>query len=229
MSAQRYDVVDASEDACKEAYSVGVFAFKLFYQVSTLEALKNSMDAYMLSSFSQRLEYFTYEHNKLSNNEKKAFYDDLKSNKQNVNYLYTVVESARTTTHEIHAQLLARLSVELIKNKEFNFYENALIANLHTLTNDDLLIYKNVMNGFLEDKIMNIGSSLIFETIEHRSFISIQKFLNIGIISIPHSAPQKPIYDDAPNENHNFRRRMFFVVGEYSINLLNMLNELADE
>ncbi|MGB6329660.1 MAG: hypothetical protein WBF48_12115 [Halarcobacter sp.] len=233
MREQRYDIVDAAEDASKVGYSVGVFAAKAFYQVSGIEALKNSVDAYMLSRFSQRLEYFVHEHENLTYNEKKEFYDDLKSNKQNLNYLYEIIENTRTTTYELHAQILAKLSCKLIKNKEFNFYESSLLANLYTLTNEDFLTYKLVMNSLIKEEKKDInemyGNTLILETNLHWHFISIQKFLNIGIISAPHSPPKTHVSDTASNDNYNFRRRMFIVVGEYSIDLLNILNELIDD
>ncbi len=139
MSEQRYNIVDAAEDASKVGYSVGVFAAKAFYQVSGIKTLRNSMDAYMLSRFSQRLEYFVHEHENLTYNEKKEFYDDLKNNKQNVNYLYEFVEKARTTTFDIHARIYAVISAKLIRNKTLSYFENNLLSNLHSFNIEDLM------------------------------------------------------------------------------------------
>ncbi len=138
MSGQRYDIVDFATDASKVGYSIVVFIAKAFYQVSGIEDVKNSWDAYMVSRFSQRLEYFTHEHDKLSDDEKKAFYDDLQNNKQNVNYLYEFVEKARTTTFELHARIYAILSARLVKNKNLTYFENNLLANMHTLNFEDI-------------------------------------------------------------------------------------------
>lgn len=139
MSKQRYDVIDAAEDASKVGYSVVVFAKKAFYQVSGIKTLRNSMDAYMLSRFSQRLEYFVHEHETLTYKEKKEFYDDLKNNKQNVNYLYEFVEKARTTTFDIHARIYAVISAKLIKNKTLSYFENDLLSNLHLFNEEDII------------------------------------------------------------------------------------------
>lgn len=69
----KYDIIDIAEDISQESYNIGRFVCKFFYQVSNLESLKKSMDEYMVSRFSQRLEYFVYEHNKISEKEKKDF------------------------------------------------------------------------------------------------------------------------------------------------------------
>lgn len=233
MSKQRYDIVDAAEDASKVGYSIGVFAAKAFYQVSGIEVLKNSMDAYMVSRFSQRLEYFTHEHDKLSDDEKKAFYNDLQNNKQNLNYLYEVVEKARTSTHDLHAKILAILSCEFIRNKGFNFYESSLIANLHTLTYDDLIIYEQVVRETHVECLKRgkngvYGSILTLKTTDHRSYISIQKFLNIGMLSYPDDAFINMI-GNAKNSSTNFRQSMNFVANDYSLQLMAILQHCIND
>jgi len=139
MNEQRYDIVDAVEDAAKVGYSLTTFACKAFYQVSNLEALKNGMDAYNASRFAQRLEHFTYEHNKLSKEQKKSFYDSLKDNKQNMNYLYEFLEKAKKTTFDIHARIYAVMSARLVKNGLLSYFENDLLSNMHLLNKEDIM------------------------------------------------------------------------------------------
>lgn len=139
MSEQKYGIVEAVEDAAKVGYSVGVFASKFFYQVSNIEALKNAMDSYIVSRFSQRLEYFTHEHDRLSEEEKIEFYEDIKTNHQNMNYLYEFVEKARTTTFDMHARIYAVMSARLVKNKTLTYFENDLLSNLHLLNEEDIV------------------------------------------------------------------------------------------
>lgn len=139
MSARKYELVDVAEDAIKASYSVGVFCAKLFYQVNGLGALGKAMDSFAAERFKQRLEYFVYEHENLSMNEKEDFYNDLKSNKQNLNYLYELVEKTRTTTYDIHAKIYAVMSVRLAKNRTLTYFENDLLSNLYLLNEDDIL------------------------------------------------------------------------------------------
>lgn len=73
MENNKYDLIDVTNDISKIAYSIVGFTCKYIYKVTNLEALRDSMDYFMLSRFSQRLEYFTFEHNKLTKNEKKTF------------------------------------------------------------------------------------------------------------------------------------------------------------
>lgn len=228
---KRYDIVDAAEDAAKVGYSVGVFSCKFFYQVSGIEALKNSMDTYIVSRFSQRLEYFRHEHDSITEDEKREFYEDLKNNKQNLNYLYEVIEKARTATHELHAKILAVLSRELIRNKEFNFYESSLVANIHTLTYDDLITYKQVLretHAESLDKNNEIhGSLLTHTTFDYRSYISIQKFLNIGMLSYPQEKAITPILN--LEKTNSFRKSMDFVANDYSLILMAILQHCIDD
>ncbi len=229
MSKQRYDIVDAAEDASKVGYSIGVFAAKAFYQVSGVEVLKNSMDAYMVSRFSQRLNYFIHEHENITEDEKKDFYSDLINNKQNLNYLYEIVEKARTTTHELHAKILAVLSCELIKNKGFNFYESSLVANLHTLTYDDLVTYEKVIRETHVERLSKpnngiYGSVLTLTTPDYRSYISIQKFLNIGMLSYPEDVSKLQF-----EKTNSFRKSMDFVVNDYSLKLMLILQHCIND
>ena len=70
----KYTILDIAEEISQESYNIGRFVCKFFYQVSSLQSLNKSMDEYMVSRFSQRLEYFVHEHNKISEKEKKDFY-----------------------------------------------------------------------------------------------------------------------------------------------------------
>jgi len=152
MSKQKYDIVDVVEEIVGFGYSVSVFACKYFYQVSNLEALSNSMDAYIADRFKQRLEYFVFEHKQLTDKEKKDFYQDLSSNKQNLNYLNDFIEKARTTTYEYHVEILAKLSVKLIKNKGLNYYDDVILSYLNNFNDEDLNIFFSaiIASSFLD-------------------------------------------------------------------------------
>lgn len=195
MSEQKYDIVSAADDAAKVGYSVGVFATKFFYQVSGIEGLKNSMDSYMISRFSQRLEYFIHEHEKLTDKEKFFFYDELSSNKQNVNYLYEFIEKARTTTHDIHAKLLDRLSVELIKNRGLNYYESNLLSNINQLNDIDLIKFYNELKG----KDLISSKINIFNIDNYQDYCIFNKFVQLGFFEYKVKAPvQMPTSSSSP-------------------------------
>lgn len=192
MSNQKYDIVDAAEDASKVAYSIGVFSLKAFYQVSNLEALKNSWDAYAISRFSQRLEYFTFEHKKLSTQEKKDFYTDLSRNKQNLNYLYEFIEKSRTTIYDLHAKLLARLSVELIKNGQLNYYESNLLSNISQLNDLDLI----KIHDELKDKNLEETNTYTFKISNYQDYSTFNKCLLFTFFE--HIMPTKLIQTPSP-------------------------------
>lgn len=181
MSKIEDSAIEVIEEMSKTGYAVGTFAARVFYQVSNAEALKNGVDAFMHERFSQRLEYFMYEHDKIGNKEKQAFYEDLKGNKQNLNYLYEFVEKARTTTFDLHAKILAKLSVKLIKNKSLNYYESSLLSNMNTLNEDDFLIFQKIIH---EKLIKQKESSMKFEITKDdvMNLIVIRKFINIGVV-----------------------------------------------
>ncbi len=209
--------IEVIEEMSKTVYSIGTFVAKVFYKVYNIEALKNGLDAYMLERFKRRLENFTYEHNKLSDNEKQAFYEDLKSNKQNLNYLYEFVEKARTTTFDLHAKILARLSVDLIKNKKLNYYESSLIVNINSLTdNDIMLFYKQLINLKMTPNENNLKVWLLnFNEFEEE--IAIRKFINIGIITEDRSSSLS--FD---MQKHPFK----FYKTDYTDKLLEILDEI---
>lgn len=178
MSEQRYDIVDAADDICREAYNFALFGLKAFYKVSNLEALKQSFDAYSLSKFSQSVEFFQYEHDKIDDKKRKEFYEDLKYNEQNLAYLYSMFEKARTATFSIHMRILARLSALLIENKRLNYYESSLLSNINTLNEEDFRIFKKVVN----ENITN-DSNIEYDSKIYDEISSLYKFQNIGILS----------------------------------------------
>lgn len=164
----KYDIIDIAEEIARESYNIGVFACKFFYKVSNLESLKNSMDDYVVNRFSQRLECFAHEHSKISDKEKKEFYDDLVTNDKNLNYLYEFIENARTTTYELQAKFLARLSVELIRNKTLKYQEAELINIVSQLNDIDFLSIKN--NLILPEDITQRGCFTIVETVDYFTY-----------------------------------------------------------
>ena len=161
-------LIDIVEDMAEESYHIGKFACRFFYRVSNLESLKTSMDEYMINRFSHRLEYFAYEHSKISNQEKEKFYKDLSSNQRNQNYLYEFIESTRTATYELQAKFLARLSVELIRNQTLQYQETELIGIVSQLNDIDFISIKN--NLVLPKNERESGYFTIVETEDYYTY-----------------------------------------------------------
>ena len=55
-----------------------------------------------------------------------------------MDYLYEFFEKTRTTTYDIHAKLLAKLSVNLIQNNGLNYFESNLLANIDSFNDVDI-------------------------------------------------------------------------------------------
>lgn len=207
MSEQIYNIVDATEDSAKVGYSFMVFGLKYFYQVSSVGALKNSYDAYALSRFSQTIETFQFNHEQLNIEERKSFYEDLEYNEQNLHYLYSLFDKARTSTYLLHMKILARLSANLIKNKTLSYFEQNLLNDINTLNNKDILyIHRFLKNNNeslndIQDKTTIKNSKMIvFKINTHEENMVFEKCLKIGIISIENSFGfannNSPLYKD---------------------------------
>ena len=182
MMERKYEIVDAAEDAAKVGYSFAVFGLKFFYQVSNLEALKNSYDAYALSRFSQAIEAFQFDHEKLSENEKRDFYDDLKYNEQNLHYLYSLFDKARSSTYLLHMKILARLSANLIKNKTLNYHESTFLANINVLNEEDLDRFYNVLKDVDLEKITMKNEKILFTIDSYTDHYIFEKLKTVGLI-----------------------------------------------
>ena len=215
---KKYDVLEATEDAAKFGYSVGVFGAKLFYGVSGLSNLDNAMDSFVAERFRQRLDHFAYEHDNLSKKQKEDFYDDLKNNEQNVNYLYGFVEKTRTSTFDLHAKILAKLSVKLIKNKELNYFEDSLFANINIFSEYD---FKRFYEGMKENSHADLVTEYFFKS-EASPYIEqtlIQKYLNAGLIS--------HISDKVEHTGNDLG--VTFYSNEFTYDFYDMLEEILEE
>lgn len=174
MNEQKYDIVDIADDVCKGAYDFAKFGLKAFYKVSNLEVLNQSFNAYSISRFSQTIEAFQHEHEKISQEKRKEFFQDLKCNEQNLAYLYSMFEKARTSSFLIHSKILAWLSVYLISNKELDYYQSSLLANIDSLNELDFKYFHELLKENLTDNISTDNPIKI---------TVIKKFIQIGILS----------------------------------------------
>lgn len=220
---QKYSVIEAADDAAKLGYSVGLFGVRAFYGVSGLESLGNAMDAYSAERFRQRLEYFTNNHKILSEQVKKEFYDDIKTNKQNLNYLYEFIEKARVTTYELHARLLARLSVELIKNKGLSYFESSLLSNLNLLNDEDI----KIIYAFLKEyKNSDVDARVTFQFNSYNYLNTFNKAVQIALID---ELGAGMMFDSSENKREEPKQKQCYLT-PFSKDLLLILDDiLGDE
>lgn len=213
----KYELVDIMNDVAHLGYSCTMFALRTFYGVSNLDALRDGLNEYMIERFSSRLEYFISEHKYLSDEEKKLFYDDLKGNKRNLNYLYEFIEKTRTTTYDLHAKLLARLSVELIYNRQLTYNQSTLLANIDILNEHDIY---NIYKFLKEVKASESEVNFKIDTFEMSS--TYNKCIQLNII--------KPIdagilyFKDMPP----LRDKTCYLT-DFSLELHDMLEEILNE
>lgn len=195
MNEQRYDIVDIADEVCKGAYDFAKFGLMAFYKVSNLEALNQSLNAYSISRFSQAIEAFQHEHEKISQEKRKEFYEDLKYNDQNLAYLYSMFEKARTSSFLIHSKILAWLSIYLIENKELNYYQASLLANIDSLNELDFKYFYELLK---ENNTDNISEK------DPIKITVIKKFIQIGILSFNDS-----IYVGGNGQTVHFEKNEF--------------------
>lgn len=225
IMGNQYDIVEVVEDIAKLGYSVSVFGAKLFYGVSNLENLKKAMNVFVAERFSQRLEYFVYEHDNLVKRVKEDFYNDLKNNSQNLNYLYEFIEKTRTTAYDIHAKLLARLSVNLIQNGKLNYLEESLLLNLNILTNDDILkIHRELKSCDI------IKKRYKFQILTHKDYYLYQKCQQLGIfthytkpaISVANGNQSVALAEQVIKDKE-------FLINEYTNDFFQVLDEISED
>ncbi|MFW2609773.1 hypothetical protein [Aliarcobacter butzleri] len=209
MSEQRYDIVDIADDICKETYNFGLFGLKAFYKVSNLEALHQSFNAYDISRFSQTIEVFQYEHEKIDEEKRKEFYQDLKYNEQNLAYLYSMFEKARTSSFLIHSKILAWLSTYLVENKELNYYQAAFLANIDTLNELDFKYFYELLKEQPEIKRIFTNDTI--------TVTIINKFLQIGVLS---KSDKTNLGGDGKENKYS----VDFQINEFSKELLEVLD-----
>lgn len=91
--------------------------------------------------------------------------------------LYTVVKKSLDSKDRINLFILARLLSNQIKNNELNYYEQALLVNIDSLTELDYKIFLKIVNSmtykdeYWECNVENEVGEIV-----------LRKFMNIGII-----------------------------------------------
>jgi hypothetical protein len=219
----KYGIIDAVEDTSKVGYAFTQFALKSFYGVSGIESLKNGMNKYMVERFSQRLEYFTFEQEHLTKEQKKEFYDDLKYNKQNIDYMYELIDEARRTVYDFHARILARICAELVKNKDLTYFQSSLLANLQSFTSRDIDKIFSFLSKYAN--YTDYGKQIEFIIKDYEDILVFQKCMQLGIITHVDTRGMLGFFSD--EENRTLLKNKICHLTEFAKEFYKMLEEIT--
>jgi hypothetical protein len=174
-------IENAIEEAAKVGYATGKFAITYFWHSSNLANLKKGFDVFVTERLEQRLEEFALAQKDVTKEQKKEFYEDLKYNQQNLNFLYEFVEKTRVTSFELHVKILAALSVEFIANKDLNYYQICLLTNVNTFNEIDFQKLYEVLDE--KYKSNENKKDTCTHTKDPQKVIALNKFINAGVLS----------------------------------------------
>lgn len=159
------------ELASKDSYALIIAAAHTFYK-SKAGPVSHFMHRFMDERFKIRLQDFIDEEERLSNESKRKFYEDIDN--KNINIIFDLLEKARTTTYDLHAKILAKLYGRLFQNGKLDYYEHALLANINSLSDLDFIYFYNLVKNKPKSPLI---------TNDDCEYIAINKFIQIGILS----------------------------------------------
>lgn len=141
-------IVDFTEELGKEGYSIIKAGVKTLYKAKG-ELAVYTIQSYMNTRFEIRLEDFAYEQDNLSDEAKKNFYKNIDHEK--LNFLFELLEKARTLAYDLHAKILSKLYGNLIKNSKLNYHEKTLLSNIDILNDEDLIHFHRILKESVYD------------------------------------------------------------------------------
>ena len=180
MSGNKYDIVDMAEEAAEGIIDTITFMSRIFYNASGISSLEQSMTKGSADRFKNRILKNIDIWHLITDTQKKNFFDGLKDNPQNVNYLYEFFENIRTTMYELHSKLLFRLLVNLVKNKGLTYFESNLLANINTFNDEDIKIVYTFLKEYENE---NDDAQVKFNFNNFNYTNTFKKFIQIGIIA----------------------------------------------
>lgn len=131
-----------ADELGKVEYSILKAVVKTFYKANT-ELAEYTINNYMNTRFEVRLEDFALEQDTLTREQKEYFYNNI--NAKQLNFLFELLEKARTSTYDLHAKILAKLYGELLKKGDLNYHEKTFLSAINTLNDDDLFKFYEVL------------------------------------------------------------------------------------
>ena len=132
-------LIDIFEDVTKEGLS-GVFGLTHIAKKYTgVSLVLEGLEKRKFKRFEYRVKDFIFAEEKLTEEERKAFFDDITD--EQFNYFMQLFEIAYDSMYDIHAKILAKLYENLLINKELTYFEESLLANMKIFNQTDFLVF----------------------------------------------------------------------------------------
>jgi hypothetical protein len=179
-------LLDFTNELGKEGYSIIKAGVKTLYKVKG-ELAAYTIDNYMNTRFEIRLEDFAFEQDKLSKEAKENFYKNI--NAKQLNFLFELLERARTSTYDLHAKILSRLYANLILNGNLNYHESTLLSNINIMNDEDFFKFTNLLDSFLKRDSINLDTMIMkqeclnFKIESYTDLYIYDKLLRVGLIA----------------------------------------------
>jgi hypothetical protein len=179
-------LLDFTNELGKEGYSIIKAGVKTLYKVKG-ELAAYTIDNYMNTRFEIRLEDFAFEQDKLSKEAKENFYKNI--NAKQLNFLFELLERARTSTYDLHAKILSRLYANLILNGNLNYHESTLLSNINIMNDEDFFKFTNLLDSFLKRNSINLDTMIMkqeclnFKIESYTDLYIYDKLLRVGLIA----------------------------------------------
>lgn len=214
-------LTDFVNELSKEGYSIVKAGVNTFYKANA-ELAEYTINNYMNTRFEIRLEDFAFEQDKLSKEAKENFYKNIDA--KQLNFLFELLERARTSTYDLHAKILARLYGNLIFNGNLDYHESTFLANINILNDEDLSKFHSLLNGFFKKEGIDLTSvvmkqeKLIFETKTYTDLYIYDKLLRVGLISSSKIGKLADLamyrQDEKEFYIHDFSKKIYLILNE---------------
>ncbi|MDN5090989.1 hypothetical protein [Aliarcobacter butzleri] len=173
-------LLDFTEELGKEGYSIVKAGVKTLYKAKG-ELAVHAIQSYMNTRFEIRLEDFAYEQEKLSKEQKENFYKNI--NHKKLNFLFELLENARTTAYDLHAKILSKLYGNFLRKGELDYHEKTLLSNIDILNDEDLKYFHKVLNTVEDINISEIKKLKInFPIKSYSEHYIFEKLVRVGLL-----------------------------------------------
>ena len=189
-------LITFGEELGKESYSIVKAGVNTFFKAKG-ELASYTLDSYINARLDIRMEDFAYEQNKLTDDERKIFYDNI--NYTQLNYLFELLNKARTSTFDIHAKILSKFYGHLLKQGDLSYFESNILSNITMLNEEDICIIFKELGEVFTSSVYQVEMKLsveqsyetkrTFSTMNSASYYAFKKAIQIGIVRESNDIP----------------------------------------
>ena len=168
----------------KEGMPIAKAGVKALYETHGGKTFDGIKDYYFDQRFEERLKSFSHEEEQLTDQEKKEFYENIEAN--NLNYLFELLDKARTSIFDIQANILSKIYLNLLKYNELSSFDIVLLMNINNISLNDVKILNSAINQ-LDDE----DNSYVYYPKNYMETKTLQRFLMFGIFDLNNNAEKK--------------------------------------